>query len=106
MRSRRFREEQVSERGVEGEAEFVIEILAPGDESLEKLPFYAACRISEVMIVDPWTREFDLYVLRGTSYFILKDDRGAAHSSALGVTFSLVEGPKLRVSTTSGFTDV
>jgi len=30
-----------SERGVEGRAELVVEILSPGDESRAKLPFYA-----------------------------------------------------------------
>jgi Uma2 family endonuclease len=100
------RSEHLSQRGVEGRAEFLVEVLSPGDESREKLGFYAACGVPEVLLVDPKTRELELYVLRGQSYFILKDDRGAAHSSVLGVTFSLVDGPKLRVSTASGFTDV
>src|SRR5947209_14189297 len=40
------RPENVSVRGVEGRAELVVEIRSPGDESYEKLPFYAGvgCR--------------------------------------------------------------
>jgi Uma2 family endonuclease len=34
-------------------AALVIEIVSPGDESWEKLPFYAAHDIDEVLIVDP-----------------------------------------------------
>lgn len=36
-------------------AELVVEIASPGDESLEKLGFYAA-RVREVLVVDPETR--------------------------------------------------
>jgi len=101
-----YRMEHFSDRGVEGKAEFVAEVLSPGDESREKFGFYAACGIAEVLIVDPRTREFDLHVLRGEKYFILKDERGAARSSVLGVTFSRVDGPKLRVSTSSGTAEI
>jgi Uma2 family endonuclease len=38
-------------------AALVIEIRSPGDESWEKLPFYAAHGVDEVLIVDPQTRE-------------------------------------------------
>lgn len=34
-------------------AALVVEILSPGDESWEKLSFYAAHRVDEVLIVDP-----------------------------------------------------
>ena len=36
-------------------AALVLEILSPGDESWEKLPFYAAHRVEEILIVDPDT---------------------------------------------------
>jgi len=102
-----YRIEQFSgERGIEGRAELVVEVLSPGDESREKFGFYATCGIPEVLLVDPKTREPELYVLRNGGYFILKDERGAAHSSVLDVTFTRVDGPKLRVSTPSGSTDI
>ena len=34
-------------------AALVIEILSPGDETWEKLPFYAAHRVEELLIIDP-----------------------------------------------------
>lgn len=41
-------------RGVyQSTAALVIEILSPGDESWNKLPFYAAHEVDEVLIVDP-----------------------------------------------------
>jgi Uma2 family endonuclease len=35
----------------------VVEILSPGDETWEKLPFYAAHDVDEVLIVDPGERK-------------------------------------------------
>ncbi|MGH2858065.1 MAG: Uma2 family endonuclease [Solirubrobacteraceae bacterium] len=37
-------------------AALVVEIVSPGDESWEKLPFYAARNVDEVLILDPATR--------------------------------------------------
>jgi len=37
-------------------ATLVVEILSPGDESWQKLPFYAAHDVAEVLIVDPIER--------------------------------------------------
>jgi hypothetical protein len=37
-------------------AALVVEVLSPGDESWQKLPFYADCHVDEVMFVDPATR--------------------------------------------------
>ena len=37
-------------------AALVVEILSPGDESLQKLPFYAAHHVDEVLLVDPAER--------------------------------------------------
>ncbi len=40
-------------------AAMVIEIVSPGDESWEKLPFYAVHHVDEVLIVDPATHTVD-----------------------------------------------
>jgi hypothetical protein len=37
-------------------AALVVEIVSPGDETWEKLPFYAAHRVDELLTVDPTTR--------------------------------------------------
>jgi Uma2 family endonuclease len=46
----------------------VIEIVSPGDESWEKLPFYAAHHVDEVLIVDPATRSVDWLELNDGEY--------------------------------------
>jgi Uma2 family endonuclease len=46
----------------------VVEIVSPGDESWEKLPFYAAHRVDEVLIVDPQERSVSWLALRDGEY--------------------------------------
>ena len=52
----------------EGGPEVVVEIRSPGDESEEKLPFYAQIGVLEVWIIDRDTKEIDLYVQVAGSY--------------------------------------
>lgn len=93
----------VSERGVEGKAEFVIELLSEDDESREKLPFYQEVGVAEVLLVDPGTREFELYSLRGGKlHAVLPDGNGAVRSQTLGVTFAKVAGPRLALTWAGG----
>jgi Uma2 family endonuclease len=49
-------------------AAIVVEIVSPGDETWEKLPFYAKHRVDEVLIVDPEKRSVDLLALVGDAY--------------------------------------
>ncbi|HLM85990.1 MAG TPA: Uma2 family endonuclease [Solirubrobacteraceae bacterium] len=49
-------------------AALVIEIASPGDESWEKLPFYAAHEVDEVLIVDPSARSVDWLGLNDGEY--------------------------------------
>jgi Uma2 family endonuclease len=44
-------------------AALVVEIISPGDESWEKLPFYAAHHVDEVLIVDPHKQTVDWLAL-------------------------------------------
>jgi len=44
-------------------AALVVEILSPGDETVEKMPFYAAHRVDELLIVDPADRTVDWLTL-------------------------------------------
>lgn len=46
------RNEYLSDRGVEGRADLVVEIRSPGDESWEKLPFFAEMGVREVLIIE------------------------------------------------------
>jgi len=49
-------------------AALVVEIVSPDDESWKKLPFYAAHRIDEVLIVDPQERSVHWLALAGGEY--------------------------------------
>lgn len=49
-------------------AALVLEIVSPSDESWEKLPFYAAHDVDEVLIVDPVTHSIDWLALRDGGY--------------------------------------
>ena len=51
-----------------GTAALVIEIVSPNDESWDKLPFYAAHDVDEVLIVDPAKRSVDWLALDGDEY--------------------------------------
>lgn len=49
-------------------AALVVEILSPGDETNEKLPFYASHRVEEVLIVDPDARNVSWLGLKDGGY--------------------------------------
>ncbi len=49
-------------------AALVLEIVSPGDETWEKLPFYAAHGVDEVLIVDPGRRSVEWLGLDGGEY--------------------------------------
>jgi Uma2 family endonuclease len=44
-------------------AALAVEIVSPGDETWEKLPFYAARHVDELLIIDPATRSIDWLAL-------------------------------------------
>ena len=49
-------------------AALVVEIVSPGDETWEKLPFYAAHGVEEVVIIDPGERHVDWLALHEEKY--------------------------------------
>ncbi|MHB2000708.1 MAG: Uma2 family endonuclease [Solirubrobacteraceae bacterium] len=49
-------------------AALVLEVLSPGDETWEKLPFYAAHDVDELLIVDPEQRAVHWLALSGGAY--------------------------------------
>jgi Uma2 family endonuclease len=96
-----------TKRGIEGDAEFVVEILSPDDESYEKLPFFESLGVHEVLIVDPVTRACDFYVLRGGKLRLMTpDSSGALRSEALGLALRVVDGPKLRLEWDGGSAEI
>jgi Uma2 family endonuclease len=53
-------------------AALVVEILSPGDETMQKLPFYAGHDVDEVLIVDPVERTVAWLGLRDGEYHPVK----------------------------------
>lgn len=97
----------VMERGINGHAELVVEILSPDDESREKFPFYAMCEIPEYWIVDPRTRAIEVYVLRRATYVAINaDESGVIHAPRFGLELSLVDGPRLRIAWSDGSAEI
>jgi Uma2 family endonuclease len=56
-------------------AALVIEIVSPGDETWEKLAFYAAHSVEELLIIDPKDRTVSWLGLEGGEYKHLKRSR-------------------------------
>jgi Uma2 family endonuclease len=49
-------------------AALVVEIVSPGDETWQKLPFHAAHHVDELLIVDPDKRTVHWLTLGGDTY--------------------------------------
>lgn len=60
-------------------AAIVVEVISPGDETYDKLPFYAAHAVAEVLVADPEKRSLRLLALDAGHY------RSAGRSALLGV---------------------
>lgn len=96
------RPEQVTERGIEGPVPLVIEIRSPRDETDEKVPWYLAQGVAEVLTIDPFTRVFEVHRADGVQ-------RGRVELASVGVTLETVEtadGPRLRLTWEGGSADV
>ncbi len=84
-----------SDRGeyYEGPPTVVIEIRTPGDESYEKLPFYAKLGVPEVWIIDRDTKSPEVYVLNVDHYEKQPaNQQGWILSVATGVQLCLAGG--------------
>jgi Uma2 family endonuclease len=83
------REAILAADGVRGGApDAVIEIRSPGDETYEKLPFFAHLGVREVIVIDRDTKRTEVFRLAGSQYVQLQRDReGWLTSEALDVRF-------------------
>lgn len=98
--------EQLSDRGTEG-AELVVEIRSDDDDTYDKVDWYAAVRVREMVIVHPQERRVEL--LRATGDRLLPvtaDAGGVVRSDVLGVGFLTVDGPALRITWVGGAADI
>lgn len=94
-------------RGVEGAPDVVFELLSPDDESREKLPFYEAVGAREVFLIDPETRQVELYVRRGERLLaVVPEKDGGVRSEVLGLRFVPITGPKLRLELPDGAVEI
>ena len=70
----------------EGAPDVVVEIHSAGDESYDKLPYYAELGIPEVWIIDRDRKEPEIYVLQAGRYERhMAGDDGWARSAATGI---------------------
>ena len=100
------RPEDVSDRGIEGRALLVVEVLSPRDESYEKLPFYRRVGVEEVLFVDPATRTFEVLRPQGEGWSLVGfDDEGWTPLAGLGVALRTHDG-LLQVRTDVGIEEV
>jgi Uma2 family endonuclease len=66
----------------------VIEVRSPGDESYDKLPFFAKLGVREVLIIDRDTKRVDLFRLASGQYVRQEPDTaGEVVSEVLAVRF-------------------
>ena len=93
--------DQLSERGMEG-AVLVVELMSPGDETYDKLDWYAAVGVDEVLVVDPETRTPEVFVGRGGRMVL----SAAARLHSLGVEFEATTGPALCITWDGGSAEV
>jgi len=88
------------DRVPQGEAMFVrpnvvFEVRSPGDETYEKLPFYAEIGVEAVVVVERDTKAVQVFALSGASFVL-------APPSADGWTLIAPIGVELRAESTDG----
>jgi Uma2 family endonuclease len=98
------RPDQIGERGVEGGAVLVVEIKSPGDETYEKLDWYAGTGVDSALVIDPDTRVAEVFVRQGDR--MVPSTEPVTVIPALGVELVTVDGPRLRISWDGGSAEV
>lgn len=101
------RPELVTGRGVEGPAELVVELRSPNDETDEKIDWYAASSVRELLIIEPAERRVELLRLRDRRLVPLAPDAdGGVQSEVLGVRLASVPGPRLVLNWSEGQAEI
>lgn len=86
---------------LEGPPLVIVEIHSPGDETLEKLPFYAKLGVPEVWVIDRDTKTPKIYRLAGNEYELQRAAaRGWVHSAAAGVSLRATARRRLAIQLT------
>jgi Uma2 family endonuclease len=93
------RPERATDRGVDGAAELVVEILSSGDETYDKLDWYARLGVAEILVVDPDSRAAELFASRaGRAVLVQPAADGTLHIRSLGATVRTADGPRLLIA--------
>jgi len=100
------RPELLSPRGAEGAVDLVVEILSPGDETYDKVEWYAAVGVGELLILDPADRRAELLrQVGGRLLPVSRDASGALRSDVLAAAFTTSAG-RLTVAWHDGSADL
>jgi Uma2 family endonuclease len=91
------RPDQVSTRGFEG-ALLVVEVISPHDESRKKWGFWERVGVQEVWLIEPYTREPEIYVRADSGFTLVAPIGSVHHAPLLSITLEVIDGPKLRVA--------
>jgi Uma2 family endonuclease len=95
------RPELRSERGIEGGASLVVEILSPNDETYQKLDWYADVGVGEVLVIEPETRAVEQFAKRDGRMVPVEP----VFIECLGVRAETVDGT-LRLTWDGGAADI
>lgn len=100
------RSADVTERGIEGRAVLVVEVLSTRDEAHEKLPFYRQVGVEELLYVDSTTKAFEVRRPEGEGWVqVDSDDEGWTPLASLSAALRLNDG-RLQVRTPLGIEEV
>jgi Uma2 family endonuclease len=99
--------ERATDRGVDGAAELVVEILSPGDETYEKLDWYARLSVAEILVVDPDSRAVELFASRaGRAVLVQPGADVTLRLTSLGADMRTTDGPRLRITWETGSAEI
>jgi Uma2 family endonuclease len=82
-----------------GGPDAVIEIRSPEDETYDKLPFYAALGVRDIIVIDRDSKRPEVYRLAGAEYVApAQDSDGWLRAEAMTVRFRVISGPPPRLA--------
>jgi Uma2 family endonuclease len=94
------REDLIAVDGIRGGGpDAVLEIRSPRDETYDKLPFFAALGVREVIVIDRDSKRPEVFRLAGSQYLAVAPDReGWVVSEVLRLRFRQVPGATPRLA--------
>ncbi len=93
-----YRPDLATDRGVDGPADLVIEIRSPGDETNEKLAWYAGLGVGEVLVIDRDTLAVALFrTVAGQGEVVEPGADGGVASAVLDVVVRPVDADRIQL---------